>query len=272
MPEKHLIIVDLDGTLLTNDKKISPYTKQILQQAMKEGHEVAIATGRPYRMSKQYYQELRLQSPIVNFNGALSHHPHDLSFEKHHITIPLEQAQHIIETCISLDMPSILVEIEDHIYTSQAGSTNHNFFTFNAEQIYTGDLTRLLEDHPTSMLVQFHNDHDWHEIQQIFTNRHSHIVHHRRWNEPFNIIEILRQGVHKALGVERIAHYYGIPKERIIAFGDEDNDIEMLQYVGKGIAMGNAINPVKNIADDITDHNENDGVGKYLQSYLNLHI
>ncbi|TCP69121.1 HAD family hydrolase [Baia soyae] len=272
MSNKHLIVLDLDGTLLTEDKKISQATKQVLHQAMREGHEVAIATGRPYRMSKQYYQELGLRSPIVNYNGALSHHPHDASFEKHHITIPLEQAHHIIETCYSLDMPNILVEIEDHIYSTIAGSenANHTFFSLHAKEIHTGDLLQLLKDHPTSMLVQFHNHHNWDEIQKTFTDRHSHIVHHRRWNEPFQVMEVLRQGVDKAVGVERIAHYYNIPKERIIAFGDEDNDMEMLQYVGKGVAMGNAIEALKNVADDVTDRNDQDGIANYLKKYLKL--
>ncbi|SFW99528.1 hypothetical protein SAMN04487866_101115 [Thermoactinomyces sp. DSM 45891] len=272
MSNKHLIVLDLDGTLLTEDKKISQATKQVLHQAMSEGHEVAIATGRPYRMSMQYYQELGLRSPIVNYNGALSHHPHDTSFEKHHITIPLEQAHHIIETCYSLDMPNILVEIEDHIYSSTTGSenTNHKFFSLHAHEIHTGDLLQLIKDHPTSILAQFHDHHNWDEIQKTFIDRHSHIVHHRKWDEPFQVVEVLRQGVDKAVGVERMARYYDIPKERIIAFGDEDNDMEMLQYVGKGVAMGNAIEALKNVADDITDRNDHDGVANYLKKYLKL--
>lgn len=272
MAHPHLIVLDLDGTLLKKDKTISKYTKNVLNQAMKEGHQVCIATGRPYRLSKMYYQELGLRSPIVNFNGALSHHPNDPTFEKKHESIPLDQAYQIIKTCYSLEIKDILIEVEDQIYRTQSASSNNNFFTQEANSIQTGELLELLQDHPTGMLLQFQPHQDWEQIETTFANRHSHIVHHRKWMNPFNVIEVLRQGVNKANGVERIAHYYQIPQDRIIAFGDEDNDMELLQYAGKGIAMGNAIEPLKQVANDITLDNEKDGVGTYLQSYLKLFV
>lgn len=76
--DQHLIALDLDGTLLTNEKTISPTTKRVLEKAKQEGHIVMIATGRPYRSSAMYYSELDLSTPIVNFNGALVHHPFSL--------------------------------------------------------------------------------------------------------------------------------------------------------------------------------------------------
>lgn len=69
MAEKHLIALDLDGTLLKDDKTISPKTKMVIQKARQQGHEVMIATGRPFRSSEIYYREMGLNSPIVNFNG-----------------------------------------------------------------------------------------------------------------------------------------------------------------------------------------------------------
>jgi hydroxymethylpyrimidine pyrophosphatase-like HAD family hydrolase len=95
-------------------------------------------------------------------------------------------------------------------------------------------------------------------------------LHHRRWNEPWHIIEIVRNGVHKAFGLKQIADYFQIPQERVIAFGDEDNDLEMIEWAGHGIAMGNAIEPLKQIANDVTATNEEDGIGVYLKSMLKL--
>ena len=77
MNNRYLIALDLDGTLLKDDKTISEKTKKVLQQVKAEGHIIMIATGRPYRSSEQYYKELGLTSPIVNFNGAFVHHPLD---------------------------------------------------------------------------------------------------------------------------------------------------------------------------------------------------
>ncbi|MCV4732003.1 HAD hydrolase family protein, partial [Escherichia coli] len=76
--------------------------------------------------------------------------------------------------------------------------------------------------------------------------------------------------IHKAFGLQRVAEYYQIPQERVIAFGDEDNDLEMIEWAGYGIAMGNAIEPLKQVANDVTKTNEEDGIGVYLKALLKL--
>lgn len=70
MSKRFLIALDLDGTLLKDDKTISERTKKVLDQVQKEGHIVMISTGRPYRASELYYKQLNLTTPIVNFNGG----------------------------------------------------------------------------------------------------------------------------------------------------------------------------------------------------------
>ena len=72
---KKLIAVDLDGTLLNSESKLSPYTIETIQKISKQGHRVIITTGRPYRMADHIYRELGLESPMINFNGALTHIP-----------------------------------------------------------------------------------------------------------------------------------------------------------------------------------------------------
>ena len=82
--------------------------------------------------------------------------------------------------------------------------------------------------------------------------------------------EIIRAGMNKAIGLQKIASHYNIPQDRIIAFGDEDNDLEMLQYAGHGVAMGNATDEVKNVANKKTKTNEEDGIAYYLKEVLSL--
>src|SRR5690625_5463976 len=82
--KQHLIALDLDGTLLTNNKTISMRTKDIIFRAIEDGHIVVIATGRPHRASIQYYQSLGLTTPMVNFNGGLIHHPTDKNWSTEH--------------------------------------------------------------------------------------------------------------------------------------------------------------------------------------------
>ena len=86
------------------------------------------------------------------------------------------------------------------------------------------------------------------------------------------MIEIVKSGLNKAVGIQKVANYLNIPKDRIVAFGDEDNDLEMIDYAGTGVAMGNAISPLKTIANAITLSNEEDGIAIFLEEKFNLKL
>lgn len=108
------------------------------------------------------------------------------------------------------------------------------------------------------------------KIRNHLSEVHAEVIDHRSWAAPWHVIEIVKSGLNKAVGLKKAADYFNIPSERIIAFGDEDNDLDMLEYAGHGIAMGNGIESVKNIANEVTLSNEEDGVGVYLNDFLNL--
>ena len=101
---------------------------------------------------------------------------------------------------------------------------------------------------------------------------HAEVVNQRSWTAPFHVIEIVKNGLNKAVGIQKVANYLNIPKDRIIAFGDEDNDLEMIDYAGTGVAMGNAISPLKTIANAITLSNEEDGIAIFLEDKFNLKL
>ena len=83
-----------------------------------------------------------------------------------------------------------------------------------------------------------------------------------------NTAVIMNKHVEKGLALETIQHYFGIEKEQIISFGDSISDIPMLKASGIGVAMGNSASQVKDIADDITLSNDEDGVAEYIEKYL----
>ena len=72
---KKMIALDLDGTLLRSDNTISDYTVDVINRISKQGHKVVIATGRPYRMALEHYKRLQLDTPMISFNGSLTHLP-----------------------------------------------------------------------------------------------------------------------------------------------------------------------------------------------------
>lgn len=267
--KQHLIVLDLDGTLLTDEKVISAKTKNILQQAKNEGHEVMIATGRPYRSSEMYYKELGLSTPIVNFNGAFVHHPRNSSWKTLHTPIDLKVVKQVVEAVESYSIKNMLAEVLDDVYLHYHDEKILSAFSLGNPQVTTGDLKSLLKTDPTSLLIHAEED-SVDLVRQHLRDVHAEVIDHRRWGAPWDVIEIVKHGLNKAVGLSHVSEFLNIPQERIIAFGDEDNDLEMIEYAGVGVAMGNAISPLKNIANEVTLSNNEDGIAELLIERLNL--
>ena len=269
MSDKHLIVLDLDGTLLKDDKTISPRTKKTLQTLQNNGHEVMIATGRPYRSSEPYYREMNFKTPIVNFNGAFIHHPLHTGWGMHHTPLDIKVAKDIVEALDNFRFHNIIAEVKDDVYFHYHDEKLIDIFQLGSPNVTTGDLRHYLQTSPTSMLI--HSDeHDVAGIRRHLSDVHAEVIDHRRWADPFHVIEIVKSGMSKAVGVDLVAKDLGISRKNIIAFGDEDNDLEMLDFVGTGVAMGNGIEQLKNVANHITLSNEEDGIAVFLEEKFNI--
>lgn len=262
---KKLIAIDLDGTTLTREKTISKRTKRALQAAMQQGHHVVIATGRPPRASLAYYQELSLRSPMINFNGAFVHHHHDETWGHHHFPMERETAFAVLDACERLDISSIMMEVKDNYYL---GSHDDGLIKFAAHDgrppSGIGNLRELVTEHPTNVLIS-PGKHRMNDLRAYLHEHHADVIDHRLWGVPYHVIEVVRAGVNKGSSLALVAESLGVAREDVIAFGDEDNDTEMIRYAGLGVAMGNANPMLKSIADHITDTNDNDGIAMVLE-------
>ncbi len=269
MPEQHLIALDLDGTLLTDNKTISERTKATIAKAREQGHIVSISTGRPFRASIQYYQELKLDTAIVNFNGAFVHHPFDKSFGTHHSPLDLKTAKTVIETCEAFNVSNIMVEVIDDFYLRHFDEVFLETFLAGQNPVDHGNLLHILQDDPTCVLIH-PQDHHVTQLRELLVDAHAEVIDQRVWGAPWNIIEIVKAGMNKAVGLKKVADFYNVPKERIIAFGDEDNDLEMIEFAGQGVAMANGIQELKTLANAVTLSNEEDGIAVFLEEALQL--
>jgi len=267
--QPHLIVLDLDGTLLNDNKTINKHTKEILFRAKQAGHQIMIATGRPYRASELYYRELQLSTPIVNFNGAYIHHPTNLHWQAIHRPLQLSVVHDVVDSVCVLAYENLIAEVLDEVYVQNADDRLSGLFNMGNPRITIGNLSYTLKEHPTSLLIQA-EEKNVPTIRKHLQDVHAELIEHRRWGAPFPVIEIVKRGLNKAVGIDHIAKEMQIPRERIIAFGDEDNDLEMIDYAGIGIAMGNAIPELKKIAKDITLTNNDDGIAKVLIERLKL--
>lgn len=265
----YLICLDLDGTLLNDDKEITSYTKRVLTTLQNQGHKLMIATGRPYRASQIYYHELNMNTPVVNFNGAFVHHPKNDQFEIMHEVLDLGLSHEIIQSLQNFGVSNIIAEVRDYVFLNNFDQKLFDGFSMGNPKIETGDLLTSLNESPTSLLVEA-EEFMIPRIKQMLTRFYAENIEHRRWGSPFPVIEIVRQGISKARGIDYVKSYLDIDRNHIIAFGDEDNDLEMIDYAGVGVAMGNAIGELKSIANHVTETNEQDGVGTFLESYLKI--
>lgn len=269
--EQHLIVLDLDGTLLNDEKTIPPYTKDILNEVMRRGHQVMIATGRPYRASKVYYDELGLNTPIVNFNGAYVHHPKNEDFPVTHRVLDLGLSLEVIKSLHRHGVTNMIAEVKDHVYINSPDDRLFEGFSMGEPEIITGDLRENLKEAPTSLLVEAKEE-SISDIKDMLSHFYTEHIEHRRWGAPFPVIEIVAKGINKARGIMSVCDYLQIHQSHTIAFGDEDNDIEMIKYVRNGVATANALSELKDVSDDVTASNNDDGIGEYLNRYFNLNM
>src|SRR5690625_1432237 len=114
--KQHLIAIDLDGTLLMDNKQISAHTKRMIKQIIAEGHIVVIATGRANRTSIEYYYELGLTTPLINSNGAVIHHPLNKNWGNYHTPLKHETALDIIDISYELKSENILATVHDSVF------------------------------------------------------------------------------------------------------------------------------------------------------------
>ncbi|EKA01911.1 MULTISPECIES: Cof-type HAD-IIB family hydrolase [Enterococcus] len=267
---KKLIAIDLDGTTLNQDSMITSKTKETLKKAINAGHHVSIATGRPFRMSHQFYQQLELTTPMVNFNGALVHIPNQHWDGERETLINREIAFEILSQKKQLNLDFIAAENRDTFFIDSFDFFDEKTFASSRPGEKNLLSPKNLTTNPTSLLVRTDKRFAG-AVSAELTRQFGSYVDVRTWGGPTAILEIVSKGIQKAKGVQEIANYLSIDQKDVIAFGDEHNDLELLDYAGWGVAMANGTDQLKGIANDVTPlSNQEDGLAVYLEKLLKL--
>jgi hypothetical protein len=266
MKKGYLIAVDLDGTVITGFDNYDKKSFALLKELANE-HKVVIATGRPYRSSKYYYDLLGLNTPLINYNGSLVHNPHDALFPKYMITIPKESLYDIIEQNRDI-LINLFCEIEDDIYLWKDEEVIRPYLHLDGGNLHVGEIKDILfADSNGAILISKKGSEA--KLQKFIEDNYRDILKIRFWsNEQFVISEIYNPQATKGFGLELIAKYYDIPQHKIIAIGDGHNDIELLQTAGIAVAMGNSHPDLKETATIITEDVMNNGVYHFLYHFF----
>ncbi len=247
-----MIFFDIDGTLLDHEKNLPLSTKKAIKILQEKGIPVAIATGRAPFMFKELLAELKIDS-FVSFNGQY------VVFEGKTIyknPLAKEELTKLVEDASSNEHP--VVFLNETTMKANVGSHPH----------ISESMASLKLSHPEVD----HTFMDLHDLYQslLFCQEEEEFYYRKkypgftfiRWH-PYSM-DILPRGGSKAEGIKKMIEKIDINIEDVYAFGDGLNDIEMLETVGTGIAMGNAVNEAKDVAKMITTSVENDGIYKAL--------
>ncbi len=262
-----LIALDMDGTLLTSKKKISWRTKRILQKLQKEGHLIVLASGRPSRALLPYYNQLGLTSPIICYNGAYVFSPTDPTFKVEEFEFPKEIVKEIYNELSPKYIKNVMCENDKQIWLDKKDIYLAKFFWYEGMKMNYGSINEILTSNPMTMIMQSNLvPVDQEAIKKAVLKHQG--INVRFWGaSPY--CEIYFEKTSKGASVSYIAEQYGIKKENIIAFGDADNDIELLQCAGISVSMCNGMGIIKEKAkmESVKD-NDHDGIYYTLKKII----
>lgn len=281
-----LICTDLDGTLLNKDCYIRSYSREVISKLSKQGHIVCLFTARPERASITYYRQLRLKTPLVNYNGAVIFNPSDAGFTPIHFFINREVIYKIFENPKVQELfLNVIFETPDGTYflkdfrkkvsNKQVKQELAKFNIYTTKDIkFVSDDFAKLQNGAYSILVELRDMSKAKELQEAIKSVCSSVVV-RSWTEEHvgTIVEINSLFPNKGMALRYLSVYYDIPLSRCYAFGDNHNDIEMLSIAGHSFAMKNGESVAKKAAKAVTKYiNHEQGVARELNRIFKLGI
>ena len=258
-----LIAIDMDGTLLTSDKKILRETKEDLQYAHNKGVTVCICTGRGYPAARKYVDELELEMPLILYNGCrirYSQNPEVL----YNQVIEFDVAKKVYELITKYNGTCCFWR-EDKLYFNK-----NDEYALYYEQI-TSIKPTIIEQISDDLLTNINKfiwcgEFDW--LEKVRKEILIEIEGINYFKSQPRFLEIVPPSVDKGQSLNELCKLLGIAQDEVIAIGDEENDLSMIKYAGMGVAMSNAKDIVKENANYITLSNDENGVGEVVRKFI----
>ncbi|MCL5986441.1 MAG: Cof-type HAD-IIB family hydrolase [Actinobacteria bacterium] len=261
-----LVVLDVDGTLTNSSSQLTEANKEVILRCQEMGIGIVLATGKAQHPLKKIFSELRFEYPQIILSGSLVVDKNMKTIYK----LPLEKEIYlsVINDIYSSDYPTT-VTTEKGIFLYNKYVEALKYFTGSGEIIEQRD--DLRSDEIASDILQMTLPiPEADPFDKYLRNKYSSVARVVRGGPYF--LNLNNKNISKLNALQSIMRLHGINREEIIAIGDGENDIELLSFAGIGIAMGNANERVKSIADDVTLDNDHDGVAAALDKYiLNRH-
>ena len=272
------IVLDIDGTLLNTGKIISEKTKQAMIAAQEKGIKVILASGRPTTGMLELAEQLEMtkyEGFLVSYNGARVTDclTKEVLFNQ---AMSIETGQAILEHLKNFDVIP-MIDKEDYLYVNDvySGMLDLPDGAFNIiEYEARGGNFKLSEIDDLAAFATFPINKILIAAQPEYLQKIAPALHApfdeivtAAFSAPF-YFEFTDKGIDKAKALNTVFPEMGIHSENIIAFGDGHNDRSIIEYAGIGVAMGNAVDALKEIADDVTLSCDEDGIAAGLEKYL----
>lgn len=288
-----LVTIDVDGTLLDMSGNVSDYTRKVFNKAKEKGVEIVLASGRPIKSTLSIAAELGIDNYIISGNGS--------------ILLDVKNDEYLFEgfldneTVFEIAKFCELNSIYYNIYTTEeivCNQIKYNTIFYYTENIYkpmdkrtdinlvenTYEYIKKLDD-PKFLKITIAD-----ESKKIFNNiikklRQSYdlaildtsymsrkIIRQGSFNIEINYFytEITNKNINKWAAISELIKKMNIQKEQVIGIGDNFNDIEMIQNSGIGVSMENSADEIKNVSDYVTEDNNNDGVAKAIEKFIDI--
>jgi hypothetical protein len=271
-----LIAMDVDGTLFNSEKKITARTKETLMRAQDAGIRLILASGRPTPGLMGIARELEMDRHhglMVCFNGSrvVDCESGEILFNQ---AMTVEEGKAVLEHVKHFDQLYPMIDHGDYMYVNDAYSTIfHEDERLVVQREAHGNNYKVCEVDDLAAFADF-------PLNKILTAASPDYLqaHYQEIYEPFRdtlngmftspfYFEFTAKGIDKAKALDTVLRPMGYLPEELIAFGDGQNDASMLKYAGTAVAMGNAVQELKDIADYITLTCNEDGIAVALEKF-----
>jgi 5-amino-6-(5-phospho-D-ribitylamino)uracil phosphatase len=262
-----MVAIDLDGTLLSSRKTITPKTHTAIKAAVAAGIKIVLATARPPRSVRAYYEALNLDTPTINYNGALIWNERQRQVVEH---VPLDVA--VAKRIIAWGRrayPELLVSVEilDKWYTDHYADIPE-YMTETAKQ-FTPDFIGPLEAFlrvPITKLMLLGAPARIVELERGIAGKFGKVVSQTR--SDAHMLQLMSPKTSKAGALAKTAALLGIAADQVMAIGDAPNDVDMLRWAGFAVVPENGWAQAKAVAHTLVPSNDDDGVAVALRKFV----
>ena len=259
-----LVVADVDGTLVTKEKVLTPRAAAAVKALHDSGIAFAITSGRPPRGMATLTEPLALQTPIAGFNGGIFVKP-DMTIIEQHV-LAADVAKQAVEIILKHGMDAWAYCGNDwFVRDAKAPHVAREQWTVKFAPTVVGDLTTVLDK--TVKIVGVSDDHDLvarceKDAQDALGSRASAVR-----SQPY-YLDVTNSDANKGTVVTTLAKWLSVPIAEIATLGDMPNDVLMFRHSGLSIAMGNASAEVQGQADCVTDSYEDEGFAKAVERFI----